>query len=369
MKVHSLFLRNFRNIENAQVSFSEGINIISGRNAQGKTNLLEAVFMLSTGKSFRTRFDKEIITFEKPSAEIKAQINAADRDQTVEIILKKSVKRKITKNAVTLTAAQLSDALKCVLFCPDDLSIIKDGAASRRKLLDVAICQLRPGYAKLIAEYSKAYENKLNLLKYHPENEAMMSMLDDFSLVMCRLSAQIIRYRASFANRLSDAAAPIHAQFSGSGERLRIEYKTVSSITDATAPASAMLGQLLEHYHSHKQAEIFSASCLSGCHKDDLDIFINDQSARQFASQGQTRTGALSIKLAEREIFLEESGEYPVLLLDDVLSELDSARQEFVLNRIGGGQTFITCCEDEQIKDKTGGNVIFVEKGQVFQGE
>jgi len=369
MKVHSLSLRGFRNIENAQISFADGINIISGRNAQGKTNLLEAVFMLSTGRSFRTRFDKEIIGFDQPFAEIHANIYASERDQKMEIILKKGAKRKISKNSVALTATQLSQALKCVLFCPDDLSIIKEGAASRRRLLDMAICQLRPGYTKLISEYAKAYENKLRLLKDHPDNNAMMSMIDDFSLVMCKLSAQIIRYRASFANRLSDAAAPIHSQFSGSGEKLRIEYKTVSAISDATAPASVLMKLLMEHYYNHKQAEILSASCLSGCHKDDLDIYINDQSARQFASQGQTRTGALSIKLAEREIFLEETGEYPILLLDDVLSELDSARQEFVLNRIGGGQTFITCCEDEQIREKTGGNVIFVENGKFFQGE
>jgi len=182
---------------------------------------------------------------------------------------------------------------------------------------------------------------------------------------MCRASANIIRYRAAFAARLNAAAPPIHREFSGEGEKLDIKYCTVSSVRDPAAPAREIYYDICEHQEKHRQAELESGQCLTGAHKDDLEISINGRPARSFASQGQTRTAALSIKLAEREIFLAETGEYPILLLDDVLSELDVKRQEFVLNRIGGGQTLITCCEDEGISRRTGGRVLFVEKGRI----
>ena len=182
---------------------------------------------------------------------------------------------------------------------------------------------------------------------------------------MCRASAQLIRYRAAFAARLNQAAGPIHREFSGQGEELEIRYKTVSTVRDPFASAREIYYDICDHQERHRQAELDSAQCLTGAHKDDLEIYINGSAARSFASQGQTRTAALSMKLAEREIFLTETGEYPILLLDDVLSELDTRRQEFVLNRIGGGQTLISCCEDEGISSRTGGKVLFVEKGKI----
>ena len=194
----------------------------------------------------------------------------------------------------------------------------------------------------------------------------MLSTLDDFSEGMAITGAQIVRYRASFAARLSEHAAKIHNEFSGNGEKLEMSYKTVSTVTDCTASAAQIYEEIIAHQRAHRAAEIASASCLTGIHKDDLEISINGQSARSFASQGQTRTAALSIKLSEREIYLAETGEYPVLLLDDVLSELDPRRQEFVLNRIGGGQVFITCCEDDRLAALTGGRVFTVQNGEVF---
>ena len=193
----------------------------------------------------------------------------------------------------------------------------------------------------------------------------LLETLDEFSDGMCRASAQLIRYRAAFSARLDQAAAPIHKDFSNSLEELEIKYKTVSTVKDPFASAREIYYDICEHQEKHRQAELESAQCLTGAHKDDLEIFINGTAARSFASQGQTRTAALSIKLAEREIFLAETGEYPVLLLDDVLSELDTKRQEFVLNRIGGGQTLISCCEDEGISKRTGGRVLFISEGTI----
>src|SRR5699024_11179001 len=178
------------------------------------------------------------------------------------------------------------------------------------------------------------------------------------------VSAKLVRYRAAFVSRLAKSASPIHREFSGGADELELSYQTVSTVRDPFGPEKEIFYDICEHQERHRRAEIDSGQCLTGAHKDDIVISINGRSARTFGSQGQKRTAALSIKLAEREIHLQETGEYPVLLLDDVLSELDARRQEFVLNRIGGGQTLITCCEDDGIARRTGAKVITVSGGK-----
>ena len=289
----------------------------------------------------------------------------AKASQTIQITIRPGQAKKILVNGVRKTAGELAGTVNTVLFCPDDLNLIKEGAAVRRRLLDNAISQIRPKYAELLGEFNRLYEHKTRILKDWHEKPSLLDTLDEFSDALCRISAQMIRYRAAFTARLDEAAAPIHKEFSGEGEELKIRYNTVSTVTDPFAPAREIYYEICEHQEKHRQAELDSEQCLTGAHKDDLEIFINGRSARSFASQGQTRTAALSLKLAEREIFLDETGEYPILLLDDVLSELDDARQAFVLNRIGGGQTLITCCEDEDISRRTGGKVLVVEKGRI----
>lgn len=365
MKVSKIALNGFRNYDWETAEFAPGTNVISGPNAQGKTNLLEAVYMLSAGRSFRTRFDKELVGFGFSSAEILADVTSHEREQTVRILMQPGQTKKIQVNGVKKTAGELAETVNTVLFCPDDLNLIKEGAAVRRRLMDNAICQIRPRYAEYLAEFNRLYEHKTRILKDWREKPSLLDTLDEFSDGMCRASAQLIRYRASFAVRLGEAAAPIHREFSGEGEELELSYKTVSSVKNPFGSAKEIYYDICEHQERHRQAELESGQCLTGAHKDDLEISINGKSARSFASQGQTRTAALSVKLAEREIFLDETGEYPILLLDDVLSELDTRRQEFVLNRIGGGQTLITCCEDEGISKRTGGKVLFVEKGRI----
>ncbi|MEA5151194.1 MAG: DNA replication/repair protein RecF [Oscillospiraceae bacterium] len=365
MRINRIALNGFRNYEFESANFESGTNVISGQNAQGKTNLLESVYMLSCGRSFRTRFDRELVGFEYSSADILADVFSHEREQTVNIRLRPGQPKKILVNGVKKAAGELSGVVNVVLFCPDDLNLIKEGAAERRRLMDNAISQIRPRYAELLSDFNRLYEHKLRILKDWHEKPSLLDTLDEFSDGMCRATAQLIRYRASFVARLNEAAPPIHREFSGEGETLDIKYSTVSTVRDVFASAKEIYYDVCEHQERHRQAELDSAQCLTGAHKDDLDISINGRSARSFASQGQTRTAALSIKLAEREIFLSETGEYPILLLDDVLSELDVKRQEFVLNRIGGGQTLITCCEDEGISAKTGGKVLFVEKGRI----
>ena len=366
MNVEALSLRGFRNYGAAEVRFDTGINVISGQNAQGKTNLLEAVWLLAAGRSFRTRFDRELIGFDRDAAEIEAAAYAAGREQNIRILLRRGLPKQIWRNRVKTRAGELSESVHAVLFSPDDLNLIRDGAAARRRLMDLAISQLRPGYAALLGDYRRLYENKTRLLRdFNSRNDPHFAdMFDVFSDTMARLSAKLIRYRASFVRRLAKAAASIHREFI-SAETLEIHYTTVSAVTDCAASEQAIYQEIIAHQASHREAEIAAGSCLTGAHKDDIEITLDGRPARTYASQGQARTAALSLKLAEREIFLEETGEYPVLLLDDVLSELDAARQEYVLCRIGGGQTLITCCEDGQIVRKTGGKVIFVENGAV----
>ena len=365
MKINKIALNGFRNYEWETADFSSQTNVITGENAQGKTNLLEAVYMLSCGRSFRTRFDRELVGFDYSEAEILAEIFSHDREQTVRIRLCPGQAKKVSVNGVKKTVTELSETVNTVLFCPDDLNLIKDGASVRRKMMDQAISQIRPKYGVLLTEFNRLYEHKTRILKDWREKPSLLDTLDSFSDALCRTSAQIIRYRASYMSRLNTAVKPIHADFSGKGEEIELIYHTVSTVRDPFASAKEIYYDICEHQESHRQAELDSAQCLTGAHKDDVEILINGRSARSFASQGQTRTAALSVKLAEREIILQETGEYPILLLDDVLSELDEKRQEFVLNRIGGGQTLITCCEDTDISGRTGGKVFSVNGGHI----
>ena len=255
--------------------------------------------------------------------------------------------------------------LKTVLFCPDDLYLIRAGASARRRFLDTALCQLRPNYDKVLSEYEKLLAHKNKILKNSEEKPEFLELLDDFSLRMAHLGAIIIRYRAYYIRKLSEKAAAVHRE-AAPHETLGAVYQTVSAVTDPFAGAAEIERELIEHVMSHKKFELAARTCLSGPHKDDLDLTINGVSASSYGSQGQVRTCALALKLAEREMFFEDCGEYPVLLLDDVLSELDRRRQDFVLNRIAEGQVIITCCEEDIAAKIDAGCLFTVQNGQII---
>jgi len=365
--VKHLELDFFRNYAHLEAGFDDRVNLIYGDNAQGKTNLLEAVAYLSAARSHRARYDKEMIMLGVDSAFIKGLVFSRNRDFSLEARLFRGRGRQLYSNGVRLkTAGELAGIVHTVLFCPEDLSLIRAGAAERRRFLDGAICQLRPRYAQALAEYGRLYEHKTRILRDWTENPSLLQTLDDFSLRMAQTGAVIIHYRAHFVKRLQEHAPTIHSDFSGGRERLELSYETVSTISDPKQPPQELLPLLLEHQERHRKAEIDSRQCLSGPHKDDLSVTIGGQPAKTYASQGQTRTAALSLKLAQREIFQEETGEWPVLLLDDVLSELDSRRQAFVLNRIRGGQVFITCCEEEKLEGLEGGKAFHIQNGRLM---
>ena len=356
MIVKNLTLDYFRNYVHLDASFDARMNLIYGDNAQGKTNLIEALEYLSCGRTHRARYDKELILFNVDDAFLRADVETHGRTVTLEAQLSRGKSRVLRANGVRLrSAGELSGHLTTVLFSPSDLDLIRAGGAERRRFLDMAICQLRPRYAQALAEYNRLYEHKTRILRDWPDDPSLLGTLDDFDLRMAQTGALIIHYRAHFIRRLLDFAPAIHADFSGGNEALSLTYETVSTVTDPLAPAKTILDALLAHQASHRQAELDARQCLSGPHKDDLTVLLGGVSARTYASQGQTRTAALSLKLAQRELFRQDTGEWPVLLLDDVLSELDPRRQAFVLNRIRGGQTFITCCEQDKLDVLEGG--------------
>ena len=346
MKLRRIALDGFRNYTDFTAEFSPGVNVIWGENAQGKTNLLEAIGFLSGARSHRARGDKELISFHRDKGTITAEVTSRGREFLLEAQLFRGARRRLFVNHVKCkTAAELGGIIQTVLFCPEDLALIKAGAAERRSFLDHAICQLRPRYAEALAQYSKLLEHKTRILRDWEKHPSLLDVLEDFNEAMARAGALVIHYRAHFVRKLAEKAAQIQTEFSGGRETLALRYTTVSTVQDPLGPTVGIYEDIRRHQDSHARAELEARSCLSGPHKDDLVAEINGQHARQFASQGQTRTAALSLKLAERELFRDDTGQWPILLLDDVLSELDARRQDFVLRRITGGQVILTGCE------------------------
>ena len=365
MKLESIQLQDFRNYGEISLSFDAGVNLIVGDNAQGKTNLLEAIGYLGSGKSFRAQKTGELIRFGADFAQLTGQVEAQGRQQSLRwVLFSGSRPRQIWRNgAKKKTAGEIAGVLPSVLFCPEDLMVLKTGAAPRRRLVDLALCQLRPNYDAALTEYNRILEQKSRILKDHHENPAMLAILPEYNARLCQVGALLISYRARFLQSLGREAAVYHGRFSGGAEDFSLDYKTVSTVNDPFAPTETLRGQLEEHLQSHYRAELESGQCLTGPHKDDFDISLCEISLKNFGSQGQTRTAAISLKLAQRALMAREFGEEPVLLLDDVLSELDPGRQDFVLNQITEGQVFITCCEPGRFTKL--GQTVQIEKGNV----
>ncbi len=347
MQLNELTLRNFRNYQEQTFAFDPGVNLIVGDNAQGKTNLLEAISFLGSGRSFRAQKTGEMIRFGAEFAELQGAVFSQQRQQSLRwLLFSGSRPRQMFRNGVKKkSAGELSGVLSTVLFCPEDLMVLKNGAAARRRLGDQALCQLRPNYDAALTEYNRILEQKNRILKDHFENPAVLEILPEYNARLCRVGAILISYRARFYDSLGKSAAIFHGQFSGGAEEFRLEYHTVSTVADPFAPVSQVEQALQDHLQAHFAAELESGQCLTGPHKDDFEVLLSGVNLKAFGSQGQTRTAAISLKLAQRELQRRESGEEPVLLLDDVLSELDPGRQDFVLNQIAAGQVFITCCE------------------------
>jgi DNA replication and repair protein RecF len=365
MELNRLELRNFRNYREAELDFAPGVNLIVGNNAQGKTNLLEAISYLGSGRSFRAQKTGEMIRFGADFADLEGSVFSQQRQQKIRYVLfSGSRPRQIWRNgAKKKTAGELSGVLPSVLFCPEDLMVLKAGAAARRRLGDSALCDLRPNYDAALSQYNRILEQKNRILKDRFDNPALLEILPEYNTRLCQVGALLISYRARFYDSLGKEAAAFHHSFSGGAEDFALQYRTVSTVTDPFAPVSRLTEQLQEHLERHYRAELESSQCLTGPHKDDFDVTLSGISLKSYGSQGQTRTAAISLKLAQRELMRRETGEEPLLLLDDVLSELDPGRQDFVLNQIESGQVFITCCEPGRFTKL--GQTIEIKKGNL----
>lgn len=366
MKLTDIYLRGFRNYDELQLSFAPGVNLIVGSNAQGKTNLLEAISFLGSGKSFRAQKNAELVKLQVEFAEISGGVFSQERQQSLRwLVFPGARPRQLYLNGVKKKAtSEISGVLNTVLFCPEDLMVLKSGASARRRLGDSALCQLRPNYEAALTEYHRILEQKSSILKDRFQNPGLLEILPEYNARLCQVGALIISYRARFYEGLGKAAKAYHGSFSNEQEEFQLTYHTVSSVKDPFAPIDTLIGDLQEHLQSHYTAELESAQCLTGPHKDDFSVTLNGMDIKAFGSQGQTRTAAISLKLAQRELMTNQAGQMPVLLLDDVLSELDPKRQDFVLNQISSGQVFITCCEPDRFTKL--GQTIHIEHGSVI---
>ena len=365
MRLLRLSLTGFRNYESFSCDFAPGVNLILGQNAQGKTNLLEAVGYLSAGFAFRTRKEAELIRFGADFAELSAQVWSYDREQSLRAVLFAGRRpRQLFLNEVKKPSWEdLGGVLHTVLFCPEDLLVLKKGAAERRRLLNDALCQLRPRYTQALEEYGRLYRQKSAVLKDRYERPDLLRVLPEYNERMAQTGAIVVSLRARYLRALEQAAKEHHAAFTGGKEDISLSYHTVSTVEDPFAPMSELYERLREHQRTHERAELESAQCLSGPHKDDFEVLLSGLSVKTYGSQGQTRTAAISLKLAERDLMARDTGELPVLLLADVLSELDAGRQDFLVNRIREGQVFITSCNTSVLQDV--GKAIRIEAGRL----
>ncbi len=351
MFCRNIYVENFRNIDMASVDFTEGTNVLIGENAQGKTNLLEAIYMTSLGKSFRIGNDKDVIEFEKEYCYVRNQYTDDTRDMEVAMRIFKDRRAKvIEQNKVKIRkTSEMVGGFKVVLFCPEHLSILKDGPAERRNFFDVAIAQIRPLYIKSLQRYNTILKERNALLRSAVDDRSSFnSTIDLFSSQLAHEAAVITSYRVAYADKLKNYVADCFADMTGGRERPTLEYISTSKLSlDDCHDTKKVEQAYFELYSSNHEREIATESTLWGVHKDDLDICLDGNRARIFASQGQQRSLSLALKLSEGEIIREEcGGDYPVFLFDDVLSELDRERRSYLLSNLGGKQVIMTCCEN-----------------------
>lgn len=333
MIIESLELKNYRNYDELHMQFSPGTNILYGNNAQGKTNILESIYICSTTKSHRGSKDRELIHFGQDESHIKMTVRKNDVPYRIDMHLKKNKTKGVAINGIPIRkASELFGIVNVVFFSPEDLNLIKNGPAERRKFIDLELCQLNKLYVHSLVSYNRVLMQRNKLLKelfFHPEYE---ETLDVWDTQLAQYGREIIRYRKEFIAQLNEIIYDIHLKLSGGKEHLKIVY-------DPNTPAD----KLEEEIRRSRQLDMKQKTTLVGPHRDDIGFFMGDIDIRKFGSQGQQRTAALSLKLAEIELVKKLVKDYPILLLDDVLSELDGNRQNELLSAIQHIQTMITC--------------------------
>ena len=349
MFCRNIYVENFRNIASADVEFCEGVNVLIGDNAQGKTNLVEAIYTTALGKSFRQGSDKDIIKFGEEYCFVKNKYFDGLRDSEISMrIFSDRRAKKVEQNGMKIArTSEMVRSFKIVIFCPEHLSLIKEGPALRRGFLDVAISQIRPLYLRSLQRYSTILKERNALIKTGEDDRATFNAtIDLFSDQLAREAAIITNYRVNYITDLKLHVGTCFCDMMGDCEIPTLEYLSSSKLSeDECFDIEACQEAYRQLYSSHHDREIAAGATLWGIHKDDIEIYLNRNRARFFASQGQQRSLSLALKLAEGEIIKSECGDYPVFLFDDVLSELDVGRRGYLLSSIKDKQVILTCCE------------------------
>lgn len=361
MKIHSIEIENFRNIEKLSLDFDD-VNIIYGENAQGKTNLIEAIYLFTGAKSFRGVKDKELIKFDKDQARLRIDFENSVRSQNAQLIIQN--RRAASLNGVKKkSAASLGDELKAVIFSPVHLSMVKDGPLERRKFADNALCQIKSNYRLVLKEYNRALAQRNMLLKDASKNTALLDMLYIWDKNLAIYGAKIIYQRQKYIQTLLPYAQEVFSGLSQGREHIDLILKGEFDYCSLTV--EEIQKKLMFALDNNRGNDILNRITTIGPHRDDIEILINGKNARKYASQGQQRSCVLALKLAEASLLREMTQDEPLALLDDVMSELDISRQDYILNHIKDWQVFITCCDANTILRLKQGKTFHIKNGGV----
>lgn len=362
MKINSIEIENFRNIKKLSLEFDD-VNIIYGENAQGKTNLIEAIYLFTGAKSFRGVRDKELVKFDCEQARLKIDFENNIRKQNAQIIIQS--KRCATLNGVKKkSASMLGDELKAVIFSPVHLSMVKDGPLERRKFVDNALCQIKSNYRLVLKEYNRALAQRNMLLKDAVKNPSLFDMLYIWDKNLAIYGAKIIYQRQKYIQTLLPYAQEVFGGLSGGRENIDLILNCEFDCSDMTV--EEIQKKLMFALENNRSSDIMNRITTIGPHRDDIEILINGKSARKYASQGQQRSCVLALKLAEASLLREMTQDEPLALLDDVMSELDISRQDYILNHIKDWQVFITCCDANTVLRLKQGKTFHISCGGII---
>lgn len=360
MYVKELRLNCFRNYNDETFKFCPETNIIHGNNAQGKTNALEAVYLFSIGKSFRTQQDRELISFDEANTKIEVLFEDKTRENHIEITVRRDRRKQIKINGVPISKmGELIGLFTVVLFSPDELNLTKGSPNARRRFLDIAVSQMRPKYYHILRRYNRILEQRNNLIKKlkKTNDKSLKDTLCVWNEKLADYGMAVVTYRKQFVGDLREYAKMIHKEISG--EDFEVVYKTSFSSKE----------EFLEKLNSSLSREVEVGFTLFGPHRDDLDIYTDGKDIKTYGSQGQHRSAVLALKLAEADMMYEDSGEYPVLLLDDIMSELDSERRAYLSSKIKDKQVIITCTDVDDLPKNSKTKLICVKKGKIINEE
>lgn len=363
MYIKSLKLMNYRNYENLVIDFNENINLIVGSNGQGKTNIVESITLMSIGRSFRTNKDRELIKFGEKNLYSSCYFNRNGLDKKIEVVITKE-KKGIKVNGVSIKSIHdLLGNLNVVVFSPEDLKLVKDGPKERRSFLDKEISQIMPKYYNLLTSYNKIINQRNKLLKSGIIDKNLLDVYDEN---LINFGSEIYIIRCEFIEKISKIANKLHRNLTSNKENLKITYKSQIDLSKKL-DKSYIKEKLWSKYKENRDSDIFNRNTKIGPHKDDLGIFINDIDVRFYGSQGQQRTASISLKLSEIELIKQEIGDYPVLILDDVFSELDQDRQKMLVEKLKDIQMFVTSADPFHINilDSDDYSVFHIDAGKV----